>query len=200
MTLVLTLSSNGMMMIPMLIFKRRTSLPTELVTKFDGLALLTCNPKGWMNTDVMKLWIDKILSNFHKDSEVKYFVVLDRFSAHTCAETESALTSKGFESLIIPGGCTGILQPLDVCFNKPLKDRLKERYLEWMKRKVLNPVSKVAPPQYEELTHWLLQSLNDMSSELIAKSFVYCGEMHINYKLMLVRCNAFSKQSKGERY
>jgi hypothetical protein len=32
--------------------------------------------------------------------------------------------------IIIPGGMTSILQPLDISINKPCKDRLKANYAE----------------------------------------------------------------------
>ena len=33
---------------------------------------------------------------------------------------------------VIPGGLTSVLQPLDVCLNKPFKDRLCKMWVEWM--------------------------------------------------------------------
>jgi hypothetical protein len=175
-TLVLTLTSTGHMLAPMLIFKRRTALPSDLLKKFDSLAVLACNSKGWMNTEMMKIWIDKVLNNFRKDASCKYMVVLDKFSAHTCKETKDLLTSSGFETFIIPGGCTGMMQPLDVCFNKPLKERLKKSYLSWLGQRALKAVHKITPPQYDDVATWLIQGLNDMDPELITKSFVYCGK------------------------
>jgi hypothetical protein len=175
-TLVLTVTSTGHMLAPMLIFKRRTPLPPELTKKFDGLALLACNAKGWMNTECMKLWIEKILANFKRDPAAKYFLIFDKFAAHICSETMAVLKINGFDTFVIPGGCTGIMQPLDVCFNKPLKDRLKQRYLDWIGARALKPVPKITPPQYEDLSLWLLQSLSDMDQQLISKSFSYCGK------------------------
>ena len=33
---------------------------------------------------------------------------------------------------VIPGGLTSVLQPLDVCINKPFKDRLRKLWNDWM--------------------------------------------------------------------
>ena len=33
--------------------------------------------------------------------------------------------------VFIPGGLTSVLQPLDVCLNKPFKDRVRKMWSEW---------------------------------------------------------------------
>ena len=33
---------------------------------------------------------------------------------------------------VIPGGLTSVLQPLDVCLNKPFKDKLRSKWIDWM--------------------------------------------------------------------
>ena len=33
---------------------------------------------------------------------------------------------------VIPGGLTSVLQPLDVCLNKPFKDHQRKMWVEWM--------------------------------------------------------------------
>jgi len=37
--------------------------------------------------------------------------------------------------ILVPSGCSFLLQPLDVALNKPLKDRLRVRFGEWFKKK-----------------------------------------------------------------
>ncbi len=43
-----------------------------------------------------------------------------------------AIQELGVEVIHIPGGCMGLLQPLDVGLNKPLKVRLSASWEEWM--------------------------------------------------------------------
>jgi hypothetical protein len=183
-TMVLSITSDAKILPPMLIFKRRTPLPEQFLRKFDKLAFVACNPKGWMNGDLMKTWIEHVLSNFQRDSASQYFVVLDKFAAHISTDTKNALRAKGFDAFIIPGGFTGLLQPLDVCINKPLKDKIKTKFLDWLGERALRTMQKVKPPDYEDVIIWLLQSLTDLSNDLICKSFRYCGN-NLRYLLIL---------------
>ena len=38
----------------------------------------------------------------------------------------------GVEVKHISGGCTSLCQPVDVGFNKPLKDRMQRQWMSWM--------------------------------------------------------------------
>ncbi|CAG8829211.1 36424_t:CDS:1, partial [Gigaspora margarita] len=51
-------------------------------------------------------------------------LVLDLFSAHISDQTKLALSSGNTDLAIIPGGLTSLCQPLDICLNKPFKDKL----------------------------------------------------------------------------
>ena len=38
------------------------------------------------------------------------------------------------ELVIIPGGCTSIVQPMDKCINHPFKQRVREHWQEWTRQ------------------------------------------------------------------
>ncbi len=38
----------------------------------------------------------------------------------------------GIEVRNIPGRCTPLCQPVDICFNEPFKDRMRKQWLLWM--------------------------------------------------------------------
>ena len=47
-------------------------------------------------------------------------------SIHTKKEVLNTLRSHQITSSLVPVGCTGLVQPLDVALNKPLKDILRD--------------------------------------------------------------------------
>ena len=59
----------------------------------------------------------------------------DIFSAHAAHLKEtvkSALQKERTDMAVIPGGLTSQLQPLDVCLNKPFKDRIRQMWSDWI--------------------------------------------------------------------
>jgi hypothetical protein len=182
-TLVLTICSDGTCLPPMVIFKGRKDVPLTLKQKFDKKCLIGVNNTGWMTNQKMKYWITNILANFEKKKDTKYFVVLDQFAAHISMETEAELTKHGFGLFVIPGGCTGLLQPLDTCINRPLKVHIGKFYNEWIKSKTTETQKPKYPPSYELVITWLIDGLLSLSEDLILKSFKHCGKFYSFVKI-----------------
>ena len=59
----------------------------------------------------------------------------------------------------IPGGCTGLVQPVDVGINKPFKSRLKEAWETWMIIEV-GIHDLLTSPLREEVIDWVIKSFN----------------------------------------
>ena len=58
--------------------------------------------------------------------------MLDAFEAHKTKQVKRLLKVENADLAVIPGGITSVLQPLDVCLNKPFKDRVRQRWMAWM--------------------------------------------------------------------
>jgi hypothetical protein len=54
-------------------------------------------------------------------------IVLDLFGGHKTDGVLDTLYANDITVSIIPGGCTGLIQPLDISINRPFKDILKVR-------------------------------------------------------------------------
>ena len=56
---------------------------------------------------------------------------MDKCTVHTKDNAKEKLKSNGSEVDFIPGGCSGLLQPLDTCVNKPFKDIIRKKFSAW---------------------------------------------------------------------
>ena len=94
--------------------------------------IVRCQEKGWMNEELVKDWLNTVGSKVGGLSSRKSMLVWDSFRPHLSKPIRRTLQSLNTECAIIPGGMTGILQPLDVCSKKPFNDRLRVKWQEWM--------------------------------------------------------------------
>ena len=103
--------------------KRQLKFSTPLAVK------TTVQGKAWMDEDVMKRWFKGVIVPYTK---VRSLLIMDAFSAHETEDIFDLAKSHIVDLAIIPGGCTSKVQPLDVCLNKPFKDVLRKKWIEFM--------------------------------------------------------------------
>ena len=105
-TVVLTVTSDGNMLHPLIIFKGR---PTGKIIEMElpeGMVAVR-QEKGWMDTKVMHVYLEKIWYPYVLKvggEAVKSLLVWDSFSAHLTAEVEESLRTHRSTTIIIPGG------------------------------------------------------------------------------------------------
>ena len=101
--------------------------------RFQNGIVVHVHPKAWMDEAGMKIWLNKVWKNHPGGlSKKKSILVLDSFSAHLTDAIKVQLKQENTDMAVIPGGLTSMVQPLDVCLNKPFKDRLREKWNNWM--------------------------------------------------------------------
>ena len=66
----------------------------------------------------------------------------------------------------IPGGCTGLVQPLDVGVNKPLKNRIRRKWEEYMLEEGL-AMTVLKPPTRQRMATWVTESLDDLGEHIV---------------------------------
>lgn len=106
---------------------------------------------------------------------------------HLKASITKLLDDKKVKYAFVPSGATGFVQSLDVCINKPLKDRIRSQFDTWFKANADVRISKynnILPPSKSELVSWILEAFDDLDNELIRKSFIYCGKPFICTSLL----------------
>ena len=61
-------------------------------------------------------------------------MILDSATCHLTREVKDCFHEHNFDLLVIPGGCTKYLQPLDISVNRSFKAKLKKLYVAEIKR------------------------------------------------------------------
>ena len=104
-------------------------------------------------------------------------LVCDAFEAHVTERVKTALTRENTNLAVIPGGLTSILQPLDVSLNKPFKDGVRKRWMEWMAEGIheFTASGRQKKPSEELILSWIAGAWQDISEEMIESSFLKCG-------------------------
>jgi len=104
-------------------------------------------------------------------------LVWDMFRAHITDDVKAAVKSRNTDLCVIPGGLTSMLQPLDVCLNKPFKDRLRQTWTAWMTSGSAKTTKggNLQKPDITVVCQWVVDAWESIPSEMIAKSFLKCG-------------------------
>ena len=174
-TCVLTVLADGTKLPPIVIFKGK-QMPKNLPS---GIIVMM-HPKGWMDEFGMKTWFNKVWKKRPGGNEInkrKSFLVMDSFEGHKTDAIKNIARSENTDLAIIPGGLTSIVQPLDVCLNKPFKDKLREKWNIWMSSGQFSYTKggNLKKPGYDIICKWILEVWTAIPREMIVKSFKKCG-------------------------
>jgi hypothetical protein len=114
--------------IPLIIFhgtENNTSAPRRREEKlFDSRVVVKFNPKGYANSVIMLFWLEFILLPVLGTGVT--LLVMDLFKSHSTQKIKDWLRTHGIVPSLVPGSCTGLVQPLDVSVNCAFKDILKQ--------------------------------------------------------------------------
>lgn len=115
---------------PLVIFKRKT-LPKGV--KFQPAVFLQAHPKGWKDKEGTQDWLKRVWNNRLGALKSKWSLLIwDMFRGHLTDTVKRTLRDLKTNIAAIPSVLTSVLQPLDVCINKPFKYRLRNLWNDWM--------------------------------------------------------------------
>ena len=84
----------------------------------------------WMTAGEYHHWLQHVIGR----EEKRCLLVVNSYKPHQAAASiEIAQCECNADVVIIPGGCTSIVQPMDRCINKPFKDSMRVSWEEWMR-------------------------------------------------------------------
>ena len=143
-TATLCCAASGKMLPSFVIFKGKTIRLLKKVTAPTGVVCST-QSKAWMDEIRMLEWIEKIWAPYVGNGSNPALLSLDTFSGHLTRTVKDAFAKVGTKLLVIPGGCTSVLQPLDVSINKPFKSFIRHQWCERMVKEAESGVAKITP-------------------------------------------------------
>ena len=79
-------------------------------------------------------WVDVILGPYVATAPpgIIPILLLDSFRVHMLASVVQKIQGLGVQVKFIPPGCTGLLQLVDVGYNKTFKAKLRNEYNKWL--------------------------------------------------------------------
>ena len=81
-----------------------------------------------------------------------------------------AINDLGVQVEHIPGGCTGLCQPIDIGVCKPLKNRIHARHDAWLVAQGPG-VRRIAPPSRSVVADWVVSSVQALPQDIIERSW-----------------------------
>lgn len=174
-TVMLTVLADGKKLPPYVILKRKNLPKNE---SFPPGLIMKAQEKGWMDNELVLDWIKRVW-NRRPGALLKRpgMLVMDSFRGHLTDDVKKVLSETKTEQVIIPGGMTSMLQPLDVCINKPFKCQLKKMYTQWMSTAPheLTPTGRLRRPSLTLICSWIIKAWDSIPEDLIKKSFKKTG-------------------------
>ena len=145
--------------------------------------MIFSNLSGWMTEEILLKWFTKLWSTVKLSDSVQPVLIFDHCPVHKKKIIFATIERKGAKYFLIPPGCTGYLQPLDVSINKPFKDKIRAMYKDWVQDESLssNNVTKqsnIKTPSNDLMIDWVLKSLAEINASMIKKSFKTCGTLY----------------------
>ena len=172
-TVAVTVTASGELLKPMIIFKGKSGgrIQQREFPSYPGESFYACQDCAWMDERVMKEWIKAVVKpHVQQAPGVHAVLLLDSYRCHLMSSVVDEISALGVQVEHIPGGCTGLCQPIDVGIGKPFKNRVRNLWEEWMlEQGINNVISK--PPSRKTLSEWIIKSLEDIGPHIVKNSW-----------------------------
>lgn len=124
-SLVLCVFADGVNRIPpMIIFHGQGNVYEKEAPKYHPGVLVEFNTTAYMNDNLFLQYLEQYLIPALGNRPSLF--ALDLCSSHKTPAVLNTLRSHNIMPTLIPGGCTSLIQPLDISINKPIKAKIRD--------------------------------------------------------------------------
>jgi hypothetical protein len=169
-----TVTASGLMLPPYVIFNAKPNGHVEReLANFPPGAHYAIQKNVWMDERVMIMWVEAVLEPYVKMAPdgVQPILLIDSYQSHMMASVVQQVQDLGVEVQHIPGGCTGVCQPVDVGIGKPFKNCVTHCWEDWMVEKGSLSKEKSKTPSREEVSKWVIKSISSIGPKIICNSW-----------------------------
>eukprot|EP00117_Sycon_ciliatum_P034838 scpid48499/ scgid26512/ Pogo transposable element with KRAB domain len=107
------------------------------------------SPNHWCNESTMLRYVEKVLVPFFNKQRTKLqldaatpgLVIMDVFRAHRTPAVMDILDTNNCKCVFVPANCTSEMQVMDLVVNKIVKDAMKNKFIEWYSRQVVDDIN-----------------------------------------------------------
>jgi DDE superfamily endonuclease len=124
-----------------------------------------------MDESIMLKWVETVLKPYILTAPegIEPLLFLDSYRCHMMASVVNIIQDMGVQVEHIPGGCTGLCQPIDVGIGKPLKNRVRKEWEDWMVEQ--GETVRFRPPSRQIVASWVVRTLQELPLEIKKKSW-----------------------------
>ena len=168
----MTAKADGSKLRPYVIIPRKR--PIAELESMTGIEFVYAK-SSWMDDHLTRDYLHRIIGKF---SFTKRLMIWDSFRSHISQSTKNILRSMRVDSAIIPGGCTGLIQPADVNWNRSVKTHFTKSYDSWLADDAEHSYTaggNMKPPPFEKIASWIKDAWDAIPTSQIINSMKQCG-------------------------
>ena len=131
-------------------------------------AFYATQKKAGMSEQMMLFWAEKVVSHMSQLHHGASLLFLNSFKVHLTTSVHNAIIDLGVEIIIIPPGCTGLTQLVDVGYNNPFKNRVPNQNEAWM----MEPGQDLTkPPHHLDVASWIIEGEKRMPTKILENAW-----------------------------
>ena len=131
--------------------------------------------QGNFNDEIISnVFFNRVIDPFIRTNELEnVYLLIDQAQCHTTSKVKQVCTDRNVNLIHIPKRMTNLLQPADVSWMRPFKHAFQERWNNWFIN--VTNTGNMRSPGYSVVITWLSEIWQEMTPEIIRKSFDQCG-------------------------
>lgn len=100
--------------------------------------------------------------------------MVDSYKPHQSEESITMAKERcNADVIIIPGGCTSIVQPMDKCINKPFKESMRQSWQGWMHEgRAKTKMGNLKQPTCQDAINWVSKAWDSIKQDTTHSSSV----------------------------